>query len=114
MTGPGIPRSREAPGPAGPDVGPVLGPATVWIVEDDALFREAVAVVLEGADDVAAVEAFETVEASLEALEAGGAPDVVLTDLQLPGMSGLEGIRRFRARAAAAHPSRSSAAAAAA
>jgi DNA-binding NarL/FixJ family response regulator len=81
----------------------VLAPATVWIVEDDPLFREAVALVLDEAPDVAAVEAFGTVEDALGALDAGGAPDVVLTDLQLPGMSGLDGLRQFRARAAGAH-----------
>lgn len=81
----------------------MLAPATVWIVEDDGFFREAVAAVLADAPDVAAVAAFETVEEALAALDAGGAPDVVLTDLQLPGMSGLDGLRAFRARAAAAH-----------
>ncbi len=98
-----IPRSREAPARAAPDPTPVLAPATVWIVEDDPLFREAVAVVLADAPDVSAVEAFEAVEDALEALDAGGAPDVVLTDLQLPGMSGLDGLRQFQARAAGAH-----------
>ncbi|PAP76690.1 response regulator [Rubrivirga marina] len=81
----------------------MLAPATVWIVEDDPLYREAVAVVLADAPDVIAVEAFEAVEDALEALDAGGAPDVVLTDLQLPGLSGLDGLRQFRARAAGAH-----------
>ncbi|MEM1114968.1 MAG: response regulator transcription factor [Bacteroidota bacterium] len=81
----------------------MLGPATVWIVEDDDLFREAVAAVLGDAEDVGAVEAFASTEAALAALDAGGAPDVVLTDLQLPGLSGLDGIRQFRARAAGAH-----------
>lgn len=96
-------RSREADPASVPDPEGVLGPATVWIVEDDDLFREAVAAVLGDAEDVAAVEAFETTEAALAALDAGGAPDVVLTDLQLPGLSGLDGIREFRARAAGAH-----------
>lgn len=98
-----IPRSREAAPPAGPDPDVMLGPATVWIVEDDDLFREAVAAVLGDAEDVGAVEAFASTEAALAALDAGGAPDVVLTDLQLPGLSGLDGIRQFRARAAGAH-----------
>lgn len=81
----------------------MTAPATVWIVEDEALYREAVAAVLAEAPDVGAVEAFGAVEDALAALDAGGAPDVVLTDLQLPGMSGLDGLRQFRARAAGAH-----------
>ncbi|GAB5535493.1 MAG: response regulator transcription factor [Rubricoccaceae bacterium] len=81
----------------------MLGPAIVWVVEDDDLFREAVAAILSDAPDVASVETFASVEAALEALDAGGAPDVVLTDIQLPGLSGIEGIRAFRDRAAAAH-----------
>lgn len=86
-----------------PDPVSMLGPAIVWIVEDDDLFREAVAAVLGDAEEVGSVEAFGSVEAALEALDAGGAPDVVLTDIQLPGLSGIEGIRAFRDRAAAAH-----------
>ena len=57
----------------------MLGPAIGWIVEDDDLFREAVAAVVSDAPDVASVETFVSVEAALEALDAGGAPDVVLT-----------------------------------
>lgn len=98
-----IPRSRDAPHRSRPDPSVVLGPATVWVIEDDDLFREAVAMVLADAETVGTVEAFAAVEDALAALDAGGAPDVVLTDLQLPGLSGLDGLRQFRARAAGAH-----------
>lgn len=76
---------------------------TVWLVEDDALFRETVEKLLGGADGIACPHAFGTCEEALDALEHASAPEVVLMDIGLPGMSGIDGIRGVRARSPASH-----------
>lgn len=86
------------PAPALPDLTarPVEKQLVVWVVEDDALFRETVVEVVAAAGDMEAPKAFGTGEEALEALQHEDAPDVVLMDLGLPGLSGLEGTRRIR------------------
>ena len=71
---------------------------TVWVVEDDALFRETVYDVVDEAEGMVCAHAFGTCEGALEALEADAAPNVILMDLGLPGFSGIDGIRHIRAR----------------
>ncbi len=68
-----------------PDSGP--GPATILVIEDDATVRRMISAVLtrEGFD----VREAETAERGLEALESIQGLDLVLTDLVLPGRSGL-------------------------
>jgi DNA-binding NarL/FixJ family response regulator len=70
---------------------------TVWLIEDDALFRDTVAAVLDAADTVNCTGSFVTCEEALESLNAEDtSPDVVLLDIGLPGMGGLKGIPRLR------------------
>ncbi len=70
-------------------------PPVIWVVEDhDRLrgtLREAIGLSIAGK-----IEAFADCESALAALPAGPAPEVILLDLGLPGMSGLEGLRRFK------------------
>ncbi|MEL6615201.1 MAG: response regulator transcription factor [Bacteroidota bacterium] len=88
-----------------------LSSAAVWIVEDDADYREAVSELL--GDHGAAVEAFGSVEAALaraDVFASGGGPsaraaapeagwpEVVLLDVNLPGLSGIEGVAEIKAR----------------
>jgi two-component system nitrogen regulation response regulator GlnG len=65
----------------------------VWLVDDDASIRW----VLERAlrNDGMAPRAFEAAEPALDALR-GDAPDVLITDIRMPGASGLELLRRIR------------------
>ncbi|MEM6327443.1 MAG: response regulator transcription factor [Bacteroidota bacterium] len=72
----------------------------VWLVEDNALYRETIAEVVDAAPGHVATP-FDSCEAALDALAAGALPDVVLMDIGLGGMSGVEGAQRFQERAPA-------------
>jgi len=64
----------------------------VVLVEDHPLFRKALRDVLEGADDFCVVAEQQDAEALTEVV-AEHRPDLVLMDLGLPGVSGLEATR---------------------
>jgi DNA-binding NarL/FixJ family response regulator len=68
----------------------------VWIVEDDRHFRASVETLLGETEDITCTAAFEACEDALADAEARGGPDVVLLDIELPGMSGLHGIQRLK------------------
>ena len=69
----------------------------VALIEDKRLTREGLATILDGTPDLRCVGAFSSVEQALPALEDSPC-DVLLLDIQLPGMSGVEGARIFRER----------------
>ncbi len=72
------------------------GPVRVLIVDDQEPFRAAARDVVELADGFEVVGEAETGEASLEAVTSL-APDLVLMDVNLPGINGLEATRRILA-----------------
>jgi DNA-binding NarL/FixJ family response regulator len=69
----------------------------VWIVEDNTNLRETVAELLAIQSGLRCALAASSGEEAVAALARGDVPQVVLMDLGLPGMSGIEGIRRIRA-----------------
>ena len=78
---------------------PACGPAPllVGLVEDDDLVREGLRVLIDGSPGFRCVGAWPSVEEALAALPAE-LPHVLLMDIQLPGMSGAEGVRLVRER----------------
>ena len=69
---------------------------TVWLIEDNRTFRDTVSRVIEKADDMTCPFTFPSCETALSALGRESAPDVILLDVGLPGMSGIEGITRIK------------------
>lgn len=73
-------------------------PRIIWIVEDHTTFRRTLARVVQSEPDLTCPRDFDSCESALEGLTRHARPDVILLDVGLPGMSGLEGIRLFRER----------------
>jgi DNA-binding NarL/FixJ family response regulator len=76
----------------------------IWIIEDNTPYREAVMFALESEDSITCEGAFRSAEAALQNLQSGAAaPHVVLLDLDLPGMHGLEALLLLKQRAPDTH-----------
>src|SRR5690348_2323043 len=70
---------------------------TVAIVEDDRPVRESLAVLINGAENIRCVATYATGEAAVEDM-VRKKPDVVLMDINLPGLSGIECVRKLKAQ----------------
>jgi DNA-binding NarL/FixJ family response regulator len=67
----------------------------VGLIEDDQTIRESYVYLLENAKDISVVGSYATVEEALKKLERD-APDVILLDIELPGISGLDGLPKIK------------------
>ena len=73
-----------------------IAPIRVGIVEDQRRTREGLSALIDGSQGFSCIGAWRSMEEALGAHPDGGAPQVVLLDIGLPGMSGIEGIPRLR------------------
>ncbi len=73
----------------------------VWVVEDNTLYRENTADVLNDTVGIGCPVAVASCEEALAELDGGALPDIVMMDIGLPGMDGIEGARAIRARSPA-------------
>ncbi len=76
-------------------------PFTVWLIEDNEAYRTAALRIVSRMEEVNAARGFKSCEAAFKALEVARAedsPGVVLLDIGLPGMSGLDGIPQLKQR----------------
>lgn len=69
------------------------------IVEDHPLFGEALAMTLKTFVGIARIQAADRLAAALAVLKAGPVPDVILLDLHLPDVTGMEGLIRLKQEA---------------
>ncbi|MBN7137896.1 nitrogen regulation protein NR(I) [Lysobacter enzymogenes] len=74
-----------------------MSAARIWVVDDDRSVRFVLATALREAGY--AVDGFENAADALSALEQRGAPDLLFTDVRMPGDSGLALLEKLKARA---------------
>ena len=68
----------------------------IWIVEDNITFRDCLVEMIRQSDRLMCKRVFTYCEDALRQMETDPHPDVLLLDIGLPRMSGLEGIRKFK------------------
>ncbi len=73
------------------------GVLKVAIVEDIRTLREGFRMLIDGSEGFHCVGKFRTMEEALDKISSNP-PDVLLADIGLPGMSGIEGVRLLKAR----------------
>lgn len=86
---PGIQNGRDG---RSPDV-----PVRVVVIEDLREVREGLTMLINGTSGFQCASSYRTMEDALKGIE-GTRPDVILTDIGLPGMGGIEGTRLLRER----------------
>ena len=72
-------------------------PITVSIIEDDRRVRESLAVLINGTENLRCVSTHATGEEAVQEI-GQKKPDVVLMDINLPAMSGIECVRKLKAQ----------------
>jgi DNA-binding NarL/FixJ family response regulator len=71
----------------------------IWLVEDNEMFATGVRRVIDNFDGMDCSGIFISVEQAFAALAAGGTPDVILLDVQLPGMDGITALATLKQQA---------------
>lgn len=75
-------------------------PVSIWLIEDNAAFSSIVARLLNDVPDFICSHAFSSAEAAIKMLK-NSVPDVILLDVDLPGMNGISAIREIKTLAPA-------------
>lgn len=70
---------------------------SVWVVEDNASFRENVSELVQQIPGLLFEHAFPSCDEVLKRLDNSPIPDIILMDIELPGMNGIDGVRRVKA-----------------
>ncbi|MGB0373014.1 MAG: response regulator [Opitutales bacterium] len=75
-----------------------MTPIQVTIIEDNAVFRESISMIIEGSDAYTLIKAYSNAEYAIHDLrDEVIAPDVILLDLRLPGMTGSVALPKIKA-----------------
>ncbi len=72
-------------------------PIRVAIIEDQRDIRECLTFLINGTEGFACTGSYRTMEEALDRIS-HNLPDIVLSDIGLPGMDGIEGVRRLKER----------------
>lgn len=71
-------------------------PFNVWIVEDDPMFRESLEDLMQISKEFNVVHSVDSVEKAVQAFGVKDRPDIILEDIGLPGLSGIEAISIYK------------------
>ena len=77
-------------------VGQSTKKSEIWIVEDNVFFKNCLIDLINNETDLVCSHSFNSCEKTLQQLDLGSHPSIILLDIGLPGMSGLEGIQKFK------------------
>jgi DNA-binding NarL/FixJ family response regulator len=75
----------------------------IWIIEDNLLFRQCIAELINQTPDLQCTGEFLQCEDAIAAMQQRPSPQVLLLDIGLPGMSGLEGLTQLKEAVPAMH-----------
>jgi len=70
--------------------------AEIWIVEDNIFFQKCLIELINSEADLVCSRSFNSCEKTLQHLKLDMHPSIILLDIGLPGMSGLDGIQKFK------------------
>jgi DNA-binding NarL/FixJ family response regulator len=82
---------------ASPSTGSTPSPVKVVVVEDHRELRDYISFMINSAEGYRCTGSYRTMEEALQKIP-GDLPDVMLSDIGLPGMSGIEGVKILKAR----------------
>lgn len=85
----GAKAGTEEPGDLSP-------PVNVWLIEDNQNFSATLSRVVNGMAGMKCTNRFSNAEDALDSLIAGAVPDVVLLDVGLPGLNGIDAIKQIK------------------
>ena len=68
----------------------------VLIIEDDQIYRESIQELININERLNCEYVFESCEQAIKAIKGGYVPEIILLDIELPGINGIEGIREFK------------------
>ena len=72
-------------------------PVEVWMIEDNHAFRNTVSRLLNQTQEIRCTQAFPAFEDALALLDSGATVDVLLLDVELSGMNGIDGLLKIKA-----------------
>jgi DNA-binding NarL/FixJ family response regulator len=70
---------------------------TIWLVEDNDSYRNNIRKLVDLTEGLQCERDFAKCEDAIKELDTTAAPDLVLMDIGLPGIDGIEGVRRIKA-----------------